>query len=328
MSAVARSFTSIVGPDIAAYVALKKALGRGFASETAMLADLDAFLAGRSCDMSAESFAAWCLTLGRLTPTVRRNWMRNARNACLYRRRRDPGCFVPDPTGFPTPHAPVRPHIFTEDEITRLLRAAATLSPKSTSPLYAEGMRLAVVLLYTTGLRRGELVRLVLSDYNATERTLLIRASKFHKSRVVALSKDAARELEQFLMLRRPLSHPGDAPLLVTWRRTGVRAYSHGGLGEAMRRLFRCAAVRTVENRAPRVHDLRHTYAVHALLRWYRQGVDVQAKLPSLAIAMGHVSIVSTAYYLKMLSPVADAASQRFARHCDPLLAAITGGSQ
>jgi integrase len=165
MSAVARSFTSIFGPDIAAYVALKKALGRGFATETAMLADLDAFLAGRSCDVSAESFAAWCLTLGRLTPTVRRNWMRNARNACLYRRRRDPECFVPDPTGFPTPHAPVRPHIFTEDEITRLLRAAATLSPKSTSPLYAEGMRLAVVLLYTTGLRRGELVRLVLSDY-------------------------------------------------------------------------------------------------------------------------------------------------------------------
>lgn len=319
---------SLIGSDIAAYVALKKALGRRFAAETAILADLDRFLAGRSCDLSAEGFAAWCLTLGRLTPTVRRNWMRIARNLSLYRRRRHPRCFVPDPTGFPAPHAPVRPYIFTEDEIVRLLRAAAALSPMSNSPLYAQGMRLAVVLLYTAGLRRGELVRLTLSDYDPIARTLLVRTSKCHKSRVIALSEDAARELERFLSARRHLSRAFDAPLLVTWRRSGVRAYSDGGLGMALRRLFRSAGVRTAEHRTPRVHDLRHTYAVHALLRWYRQGFDVQAKLPTLATAMGHVSIASTAYYLAMLAPIAEAASQRFARHCDPLLVAITGGAR
>jgi integrase/recombinase XerD len=328
MTAVAQSFKSIIGPDFAAYVALKKALGRRFASETSMLADLDAFLTSLSSDLSPESFAAWCLTLGRLTPTVRRNWMRTVRNACLHRRRHDPGCFVPDVAGFPKRHVALQPHIFTEAEIVRLLSAAALLSPKSTSPLYAQGMRLAVVLLYTAGLRRGELVRLVVSDYDAAERTLLIRTSKFHKSRVIALSQDAARELEQFLSARRSLSRATDGPLLVSWRRGGVRAYSDGGLGMALRRLFSCAGVRTAENRTPRVQDLRHTYAVHALLRWYRQGIDVQAKLPALAAAMGHVSIVSTAYYLKMLTPIADAANQRFARHCDPLLATITRGGQ
>jgi len=327
MSAV-RPFTSIVGPDIASYITLKKALGRRFAVETATLADLDRFLAARSCDLSAKSLAAWCLTIERLTPTVRRNRMRIARNMCLYRRRRDPECFVPDPTAFPAPHAPVRPHIFTEGEIVRLLRAAATLSPKSNSPLYSEGMRLAVVLLYTAGLRRGELVRLVLSDYDPAARTLLVRASKFHKSRVVALSKDAAQELEQFLSARRPLSRAPDAPLLMTCRRSGVRAYSGGGLGMALRRLFRHADVHTIGHRTPRVHDLRHTYAVHVLLRWYRQGVDVQAKLPALKTAMGHVSIASTAYYLAMLAPIAEAASERFARHCDPVLSTITGGGQ
>lgn len=324
----ARSFTSTVGRDISAYIALKRALGRGFAGETAILADLDRFLVQRSCDLSAKSFAAWCLTFGRLTPTVRRNWMRIARNLCLYRRRHDPRCFVPDPTGFPAPHAPARPYIFTEDDIARLLRATAALSPNSTSPLYAEGMRLAVVLLYTAGLRRGELVRLVLSDYDPAARTILIRASKFHKSRVVALSTDAVRELDRFLAARRPLSRAADAPVLVTWRRSGVRAYSDGGLGMALRRLFGLAGVRTAGHRTPRVHDLRHTYAVHALLRWYRQGVDVQAKLPALATAMGHVSIASTAYYLAMLAPIAEAASERFARHCDPLLVATTGGGR
>lgn len=322
------SFASIVGPDIAAYLTLKKALGRRFAGETRILGDLDRFLAGRSCDLSAQSFAAWCLTFERLTPTVRRNWMRVVRNLCLYRRRRTPDCFVPDPTGFPAPHVPVRPHIFTEDEIVRLLRAAAALSPMSNSPFYAEGMRLAVVLLYTAGLRRGELVRLKLSDYDPAAHTLLVRKSKFHKSRIVALSKDAVRELERFLSARRPLSSAADAPILVTWRRTGVRAYSGGGLGQALRRLFRRAGIRTVGHRTPRVHDLRHTHAVHALLRWYRQGVDVQAKLPALATAMGHVSIASTAYYLSMLGPVAEAASELFERHCDSLLGAIKGGGR
>jgi integrase len=83
-----------------------------------------------------------------------------------------------------------------------------------------------------------------------------------------------------------------------------------------MRHLFRAADVRMSDGRFPRVHDLRHTFAVHALLRWYRDGVDVQSKLPALATAMGHVSVVSTAYYLSLLEPVAEAASTRFERHC------------
>jgi integrase len=91
-------------------------------------------------------------------------------------------------------------------------------------------------------------------------------------------------------------------------------------------RLFDRAGVRTVDNRTPRVHDMRHTYAVHALLRWYRQGLDVQTKLPALATAMGHVSIASTAYYLSMLAPVAEAASLRFESHCASLLATMSGG--
>jgi integrase len=92
-----------------------------------------------------------------------------------------------------------------------------------------------------------------------------------------------------------------------------------------MRALFRAADVRTAQGRIPRVHDLRHTYAVHALLRWYRAGVDVQAKLPALATAMGHVSIASTAYYLGFLEPVAQAASARFAQHCWAVLDDVSG---
>ena len=70
----------------------------------------------------------------------------------------------------------------------------------------------------------------------------------------------------------------------------------------------------------PRVHDFRHTFAQQALLRWYRKGADVQAKLPLLATYMGHVSIASTEYYLKFIEPIGVSASERFARHCAGLV--------
>jgi integrase len=323
-----RSFSSSLASSIRSYISLKQALGRRFARETDILAHLDRFLASQAPAATAltpESFGSWCLTLGHLTPTVRRNWMRIVRNLCLYLRRTDPDCFVPDSSGFPAAHVPRRPHIFSEDEIGRLLRSAADLRPRSTSPLCAEGFRLSVVLLYTAGLRRGELARLVLSDYDRSEGTLLIRASKFHKSRLVALSRDAAHEIELYLHARRRLPHDADSPLLIT-RFKGLRGRSGPGLGHSLRQLFRRAGVRTASGSLPRVHDLRHTHAVHVLLRWYRAGVDVQAKLPALAASMGHVSIASTAYYLAFLEPVAQAASERFAKHCSHLLSAIPDG--
>lgn len=317
-----RTLRSSLGVVIADYLALKQALGRKFAGESWVLSGFDRFLAARGAEctaITAEVFTAWCLTLTSLSATTRRNRMRIVRNLCLYMRRSDPGCYVPDLATFPAPQAPRRPHIFSEEEIGRLLRAAAELPSRSTSPLRGPMYRLAIVLLYTAGLRRGELVRLVLSDYDPVERTLLVRASKFHKSRLVALSADAAREMEAYLLARRRLQHHADAPLLVSSFR-GLRARSGGGLGQGLRRLFQRAGVRTRSGRLPRVHDLRHTHAVHVLLRWYRAGLDVQAKLPALATSMGHVSVVSTAYYLAFLDPVAEAASERFARHCAPLL--------
>jgi integrase len=319
---VSRALRSPLGPKITAYLSLKKALGRRFAAETNVLVHLDRFFVRRRIKaLRPDAFTAWTRTLDHLTPTVRRNRMRIVRNFCLYLRRSDCDHFVADPAGFPAHHAPIRPHIFSEAQITKLLCVATRLPPRSTSLLRAAVFRIAIVLLYTAGLRRGELVRLVISDYDATEQTLLVRQSKFHKSRIVALSKSTAAEMEQYLRARRRFSHGVDAPLLVT-NHGGLKAYSGDSIGRAMHHLFRMADVRTSTGHLPRTHDLRHTHAVHALLRWYRAGVDVQAKLPALAIAMGHVSIASTAYYLAFLEPVAAAASARFARHCRQIFAA------
>jgi integrase/recombinase XerD len=319
---------SFLAPTISRYLALKKALGRGFDYETNVLARLDGYLvraAPSATALTADAFTAWTLTFEHLSPTVRRNWMRIARNLCLYSQRGEPGCFVPDAALFPAPHPRSLPYIFTEQDIVKLLRAAAELRTRPISPLCAVGFRLAIVLLYTCGLRRGELVRLLVSDYDAVERTLLIRVSKFHKSRLVALSHDAAQEMDRYLVARRRIPCAVDSPLLTT-RFNGRRPYTGESFGFSLHRLFLRAGILTAHGKPPRVHDLRHTYAVHALLRWYRAGVDVQTKLPALAAAMGHVSIVSTAYYLSFFPPIAEAASERFARHCKPVLNGIGGG--
>lgn len=319
-----RSRTSALGRVITRYLALKRALGFAYSLEGATLRALEAFLrteGGPTADLRPASFTQWTHTLEHLTPTVRRNRLRTVRNLCRYRRRTEPDCFVPDPSGFPAPHHARPPHIFTPDEIARLLRATRTLAPTPHRPLRVQAMRLALVLLYTAGLRRGELLRLTVGDYDPREQILLIRASKFHKSRAVPLSPDAVGELERYLRARRRHQLPmaAETPLLA-YDAMGRRAYSACRLGALFRTLLRQTAIRTADGRLPRLHDLRHGFAVHALLRWYRQGLDVQARLPFLATYMGHVSIASTHSYLAFVEPLRAAATARFARHCGALI--------
>jgi integrase len=188
-------------------------------------------------------------------------------------------------------------------------------------------MRLAIVLLYTTGMRRRELTKLTLGDYDPREHTLMIRESKFHKSRLIPVSPDAAREIDHLLNLRRQERFPVGPDSPVLWHR--YRGYSGGGLSCALRALFGQAAIRTASGHLPRIHDFRHAFAVTVLLRWYHAGQDVQAKLPFLAHYMGHVSIVSTAYYLQFVEPLAAAASTRFADACGPLITpSVSGGAR
>ena len=151
---------------------------------------------------------------------------------------------------------------------------------------------------------------------------LQIRATKFHKSRLVPLSGDATDEMKEFLSVRQALPNGPDSPLLCNICR-GTRAYTGPGIAQGMRKLFRTVQIQDASGRPPRVHDLRHTFAHQALLRWYRQGADLQSKLPALAAYMGHVSIFSTQHYLTALEPVAEKANERFARHCRPFLGTV-----
>lgn len=321
-------FTSSIGSTILRYVAANKALGKGFALQRTLLAQLDRFLGDRGePDLTAAAFAAWDASIEHLTTNGRRLRLQTVDRFCRWRRRVDSSCFVPDASQFPRQRPAARPHIFSEAQIVSLLAHAA--APRRGASALCQGTyRVAVALLYTAGLRRGELLRLTLADHDARQGVLCIRKTKFHKSRVIPLSRDAASEVDAYVALRRRLHLPtGPEARLLLHRRGGVPTpYSADGFGNSMRRLFRAAGIRTATGRTPRIHDLRFTFAMHALTRWYRSGVDVASRMPALATYMGHVSVASTQYYLSCLDAVAHEASERFGRHCASLLDSPANG--
>ena len=326
------SFRSSVATELRNYISYKQALGYSFKCQSRHLLYLDRFLCelGKpSPDITTEMFRQWCQSMGSIRSSTRLKRMRTIRNFCLYRRRRNPNCFVPDSSQFPKPSETVQPYIFSEIEISKLLTYSDSLPVPTISPLRASTTRLAVVLLYTTGLRIGELLRLTMGDYHPSEQTLAIKASKFYKSRILPLPHDVALEVQTFLEKSKSI-YPrlcDNSPLIFSPYREG-QAYDPSQIKNNLDILFNLADIRKSNGRFPRIHDFRFSFAVNAILRWYRNRVNVQAKLPFLAAYMGHVSINSTYYYLRLTEPVAQLASSSFAAHYGTLVSEGEGGGQ
>jgi integrase len=300
------------------YIELRVALGRGFKEPSAILKSFDLFLSRcpkQRQGLTANTFEAWCETQAGVTDRVRRYRMFVIRNFCLYRRRTVPDCFVPDASLFPAArkYRTVAPYNFSDAEVAKLMNAALRLTRSVHSPLRPEVIRLAIMLLYTSGLRHGEVLTLTISDFDVREKALLIRASKFRKTRIVPISFEVTREIERYLQLRRHNKLPVyPTTPLITHEGPEGKGYSGAGFWQNFRVLVKACDIRTASGGLPRIHDLRHSFAVNVLVRWYQAKADVQAKLPLLAAYLGHVSIASTYYYLRFIEPLRNLANQRF----------------
>ncbi len=303
--------------QVEAYLRHFRALGLRYRGVEHVLSVLGRHLtASGAQDLSATHFERWCRSRAHLHSNSRRKAEQIVRRFCLYRRRSEPPTFVPAADGFSRLRPYVRPVILEPEQVARMLEAADRLAPTRSSPLLPAVSRIATVLLYTCGLRSGELRRLCVEDIEEHGAVLRIRDSKFHKSRLVPLSDSARDEVCGYLKQRSTfavaVAAPAAGPFICHRHGGGVRPYSEPGFQSLIRRVIAAAQVCDSEGRVPRIHDLRHSFAVQSLIRAYRNAGDPQALLPKLALYLGHVSVESTVHYLRLVPAVAALANQRF----------------
>jgi integrase len=279
---------------------------------------LDGFLARHyphaRC-FTAEQFTAWTAQLRSLTPTGVRAHQRCIRQFCRYLAPLQPATFVPDPSTFPKPWPTKLPCLLSPLQVGHLLAATRCLEPSAHDPLQAQSMRLALIFMFCCGLCRREVRRLHLADLDLKQQVLHIHESKFHKSRLVPLAPSVAQELQTYLRQRARHQLPIEPTAPFLWN--GRTNHTSGPLGPSAvasrwHRICREAQIFDSRGHPPRLHDLRHSFAVEVLRRGYAAGRDAQATLPRLARSLGHACPAFTHRYLKFTEPIRLAASVRF----------------
>jgi integrase/recombinase XerD len=319
MTTTAR-FASPFAADLDAFLSVKRASGRRYDRAAFRLRSLDRFLVQHAKEMTgaielASAIPIWLARRGSAgTPATIHMEFSVARQFCLFLRRHDPDCFVPGSELAPSKSGRrFLPYIFSVEEVRRLLRGTDALKILKASPcprFLSIAYHMIIMVLFCTGLRLGEAVRLRLEDVDLRRRTFFIRDSK-GRSRWVPFDTGLARHLRVYLQARSSVATPG-APFFV--KATG-RAYCYvSSVGIILRHLFRRLGLKPSRGRrGPRVHDIRHSFAVHRLTRWYHDGVDLHSRLPWLSAYMGHDDLLGTQRYLTATPELLELASRRFA---------------
>ena len=266
------AFRSGLASSLQRHVDLQRALGRRYLSEAVVLRHWDDFLQREypgARRVRSEMFTAWTRRLAHLTPTGSHDYQRIVRTILVLHARDHAGTFIPDRLTFPKPLPDKPPRLISEAEMGRVLGLARQLPPTPVNPLRAETICLGLILLFCCGLRRGELLRLRLSDVEGEEAVLRIRMTKFYKSRLVPLSPSVTAELQHYLRQRRRKRLPLAPTAFLMW--SGHRSsevYSASNLVTVWQQLCFSAGVLTAQGHPPRLHDLRHSAAVNARQRW------------------------------------------------------------
>lgn len=303
---------------ITQYVDLKQSMGSRFHAESVIL---KAFLKAVGDIDVAQVEVEQVLNYISGTGPVTRFWHRKheaLRGFYRFAIGRGHVTQSPLPRTLPRPSRRFTPYIYSSEELRRLLKAAGQFGTSRTK-LQAPTIHTLLVLLYGAGLRIGEALSLKLQDVDLTDSLLTIHESKFYKTRLVPIGSRLTNALIAYTKERRRSGHRSNTAdtFFVTQTREAVklltteRAFSH---------IRKVADVYRNDGSRyqPRLHDLRHTFAVHHLVAWYRQGADVQRLLPLLSTYLGHINIAATQQYLTMTSDLLHEASIRFENYAWP----------
>jgi integrase len=306
------------------YLTLRRGLGFKLGRIETHLRKFVVFMAGKKTTRITAALALeFAVEAAKLAPCTKGYRLSAVRGFARHHLATDAATEIPPPGLLPCDSMRPQPYLYSDAEILRLLAGAKAYPSwdRYRNPLWnrfrAETYYCIFGLLAVTGMRVGEVVNLQPGDIDWTEGVLTIRKTKFGKSRLIPLHKTTLKAITVFMKHRdrffgQQPSSPGLSYLFVTSHGTKLKI-------SAVNRLFliisRKIGLRApAARRGPRIHDLRHHFAIETLLRWYRQGENPDRLLPVLSTYLGHTNVSGTYWYLSCTPELMQAAGQRLER--------------
>ena len=294
------TYVSALAPHLHRFVEEKRALGCRYRAPARLLAVFDRFLLERgvaSPDLPRALLEAWIARRPHESFRTQQARIYLVRQLCWFLIRRGFAPYLLSPHLIPKGRSSFVPYIFTREQIRRLLAAADQIEPHPLSPRRETMFPLIFRLLYGCGLRVNEALHLQIRDVDLARGVLTIREAKFGKDRLVPVAPSLAQGLRSYANthLRQQAATSPFFPA------PDGGPFHDRTIHDMFRRLlWTCEISYQGRGKGPRLHDLRHTFAVHRLMLWHRDGADLGVALPVLATYLGHVSLSGTQRYLRL----------------------------
>lgn len=297
---------------VAEYLELRRKLGFKAEREAWLLQSLVSFLHMKgSTFVSTDLALAWAKRPADALPSWWAARLSVARGFAKHVHFIDARHQIPPCDLLPRSCRRTTPSIYSNDEITRLLRAAREMKSRTTQglPFRRATYETFFGLVAATGMRVGEAIRLDCCDVDWANRLLIVRESKFGKSREIVIDDTVVRALRRYAK-ERDCTHPRPRSPSFFVSSFGTRLI-YNNVHNTFARLLRQAGISRAK---ARVHDLRHTFVVRTILCWYREGIDVDKHMPLLSTYVGHRNPSSTYWYVTATPELMDLVSRKVQR--------------
>jgi integrase len=297
---------STLANHVEEYLALRRSFGFKLEREQQLLGQFVAYLESAGVEhLRSELAIAWARLPSEASPNEWAKRLGIVRRFALYLRTIEETAEVPPSGVFPTSRRRPAPYLFSEREVEAVLEAARGLA----SPIRATTHEALFGLLAVSGMRIGEAIGLARGDVDLDEGVITIRHAKFDRTRLVPLHETTTAALRTYAAERDRLSPTPRAADVFFCSSVGT-ALDRSHVDKAFREITTALGLRT-ETVRPRVHDLRHGFAVRTLLAWQRSGVSVDRHLATLSNYLGHVAPSDTYWYLSAVPELMELAASR-----------------
>jgi site-specific recombinase XerD len=219
---------------------------------------------------------------------------------------------IPLPKILPKRPQPFVPYIYSRDELKKIFNAALVYQ-KNKSHIQPYMIRIVLLLTYCVGLRLHETLSLKVNDVDLKQLVITVNQSKFYKSRVLPFNAQLAQVIKNYLVwrIKHGYTQNGDSSFFVGKHNKPLSTSSVQNIFQRIRQKINIKRTDKAKFQ-PRIHDLRHSFAVHRLLSWYQEKKDVQKLLPILSVYLGHKYLAHTSVYLTMTTDILREAGSRF----------------